>query len=111
MLILLNSAQSQSLDLYTTGLTTAPPIMSSPNNFGQLGLSILGLGTQYPPYNLKPDAVDTLAKRFHNADGDAMRKVLSINRFTGIEVSLKSWSVCSYVSKLTLFLQDSLLDR
>lgn len=62
--------------------------MSAPHSFGQLGLSILGVGTQYPPYNLKSDAVETLAKRFHNADGDAMKKVLSINRFTGIEVSL-----------------------
>lgn len=61
--------------------------MSSPNSFGQLGLSILGVGTQYPPYSLKPDAVETLAKRFHNVDGDSMKKVLSINRFTGIEVS------------------------
>ncbi|KAJ4424956.1 hypothetical protein N0V82_000460 [Gnomoniopsis sp. IMI 355080] len=59
--------------------------MSSPNSFGQLGLSILGVGTQYPPYSLKPDAVETLAKRFHNADGDSMKKVLSINRFTGID--------------------------
>lgn len=61
--------------------------MASPNSFGQLGLSILGLGTQYPPYALKPNAVDTLAKRYHDADGAAMKKVLSINRFTGIDVS------------------------
>lgn len=67
--------------------------MSSPNSSGQLGLSILGVGTQYPPYNLKPDAVDTLAKRFHNADGDSMKKVLSINRFTGIEVSPNPWCI------------------
>lgn len=61
--------------------------MASPNSFGQLGLSILGLGTQYPPYALKPDAVDTLARRYHDADSAAMKKVLSINRFTGIDVS------------------------
>lgn len=61
--------------------------MSSPDSFGQLGLSILGVGVQYPPYSLKPDAVETLAKRFHNADGMAMKKVLSINQYTGIEVS------------------------
>lgn len=60
--------------------------MSSPNSFGQLDLSILGVGTEYPPHSLKPEAVRTLAERFHNADGDAMKKVLSINRFTGIEV-------------------------
>lgn len=67
--------------------------MSSPNSFGQLDLSILGIGTEYPPYTLKPDAVETLAKRFHNVDGDGMKKVLSINRFTGIEVSLPT-SAC-----------------
>lgn len=61
--------------------------MPSPNSFGQLGLSILGLGTQYPPYALKPDAVDTLAKRFHNVDSPSMKKVLSINQYTGIDVS------------------------
>lgn len=60
--------------------------MPSPNSFGQLGLSILGLGTQYPPYALKPDAVDTLAKRFHNVDSPSMKKVLSINQYTGIDV-------------------------
>lgn len=60
--------------------------MSSPNRFGQLSLSILGLGTQYPPYSLKPDAVDTLARRYHNADSTSMKKVLSINKFTGIDV-------------------------
>lgn len=59
--------------------------------FGQLGLSILGVGTEYPPHILKPDAVTTLAKRFHNVHGDAMKKVLTINRFTGIEVRLYSF--------------------
>lgn len=62
--------------------------MSSPTSFGQLGLSVLGLGTQYPPYTLKPDAVEILAKRYHNAESPSMQKVLSINRFTGIDVSV-----------------------
>lgn len=56
----------------------------SPNTFGQLGLSITGLGTQYPPYALKPDAIDTLAKRYH-ADSPSMKKVCAINQFTGID--------------------------
>lgn len=61
--------------------------MSPPNNScGQLGLSILGVGTTYPPFSLKPDAIDTLANRFHDANSTSMRKVLSINRFTGIDV-------------------------
>lgn len=56
----------------------------SPNTFGQLGLSITGLGVQYPPYALKPDAIDTLAKRYY-ADSPSMRKVRAINQFTGID--------------------------
>lgn len=56
----------------------------SSNTFGQLGLSITGLGTQYPPYNLKPDAINILAKRYH-ADSPSMKKTLAINQFTGID--------------------------
>lgn len=56
----------------------------STNTFGQLGLSITGFGTQYPPYGLKPDAINTLAKRYH-ADTPSMKKTLAINQFTGIE--------------------------
>ncbi|KAI1772324.1 thiolase-like protein [Hypoxylon cercidicola] len=58
--------------------------MASPNTFGELGLSIIGLGAQYPPYSLKPDEVDKLAAKYH-PESPAMQKVLSINRFTGIE--------------------------
>lgn len=58
--------------------------MASPNSFGQLGLSILGVGSQYPPYGLKPDAIDTLATRFH-PDSPSMKKVRAINQFTGID--------------------------
>ncbi|KAI3399018.1 hypothetical protein diail_8045 [Diaporthe ilicicola] len=58
--------------------------MASPNSFGQLGLSILGLGCQYPPYGLKPDAIDTLAKRYH-PESPSMKKVCAINQFTGID--------------------------
>jgi type III polyketide synthase len=59
--------------------------MASPNSFGQLGLSILGVGSQYPPYGLKPDAIDTLATRFH-PDSPSMKKVRAINQFTGIDI-------------------------
>jgi len=51
---------------------------------GELGLSIIGLGTQYPPYSLPPAALDVLAKKFY-PESQAMKKVLSINRFTGID--------------------------
>lgn len=59
--------------------------MASQNSSGQLGLSILGVGSQYPPYGLKPDAIDTLAKRFHNFESPSMKKVCAINQFTGID--------------------------
>ncbi len=31
----------------------------------ELGLSIVGLGSQYPPYSLKPDSLETLSKRYY----------------------------------------------
>ncbi|KAB5583078.1 chalcone and stilbene synthase domain-containing protein [Coniochaeta sp. 2T2.1] len=57
---------------------------SAPNFPPDLGLSILGLGTQYPPYSLPPSAVQTLAEKFYPTS-QAMSKVLAINRFTGID--------------------------
>ncbi|KAM0277745.1 hypothetical protein ACHAQH_005606 [Verticillium albo-atrum] len=58
--------------------------MASPNIFGELGLSIIGVGTQYPPHALESNCLDVLAGRFY-PDSPAMKKVLSINRFTGID--------------------------
>lgn len=39
--------------------------MAAPAESEELGLSILGLGTQYPPHSLKPDALDILSKRYY----------------------------------------------
>jgi type III polyketide synthase len=39
--------------------------MAAPTELGELGLSILGLGTQYPPYSLKPDLLEQLAKKYY----------------------------------------------
>ncbi|KAK4164561.1 putative chalcone synthase [Cladorrhinum sp. PSN259] len=50
----------------------------------ELGLSILGLGVQYPAHSLKASAVETLSKKYH-PESPAMKKVLSINRYTGID--------------------------
>ncbi|KAK4199775.1 thiolase-like protein [Triangularia verruculosa] len=50
----------------------------------ELGLSILGLGTQYPPYSLDARALEVLSKRYH-PESPAMQKVLAINRYTGID--------------------------
>ncbi|KAK0707434.1 thiolase-like protein [Lasiosphaeris hirsuta] len=52
---------------------------------GELGLSIVGLGTQYPPHALETkSALSTLSKRFY-PDSPAMQKILAINRYTGID--------------------------
>ncbi|KAI9743073.1 MAG: hypothetical protein M1818_003368 [Claussenomyces sp. TS43310] len=53
-------------------------------SFGDLNLSILGIGAQYPPYLLESSVLNTLAKR-HYPDSPAMKKVLTINEFTGID--------------------------
>ncbi|KAI1800283.1 putative type III polyketide synthase [Daldinia bambusicola] len=58
--------------------------MASPNSFGELGLSIIGLGAQYPPYSLKSDEVNKIATKYY-PDSPAMQKVLSINKYTGID--------------------------
>ncbi|GAP86826.2 putative chalcone and stilbene synthase domain-containing protein [Rosellinia necatrix] len=58
--------------------------MATHNTFGELGLSIIGLGAQYPPNKLGPDELAKLAGKFHS-ESPAMERVLSINRFTGIE--------------------------
>ncbi|KAL2056118.1 hypothetical protein ABVK25_003761 [Lepraria finkii] len=49
-----------------------------------LNLSILGLGAEYPPFQLGSEALETLANRFY-PPSTALSKVLSINRFTGID--------------------------
>ncbi|EGZ68458.1 thiolase-like protein [Neurospora tetrasperma FGSC 2509] len=58
--------------------------MAASTAAGELGLSITGLGVQYPPYSLGPDAIDILSKRYH-PESPAMKKVLAINRYTGID--------------------------
>ncbi|KAI8631168.1 chalcone and stilbene synthase domain-containing protein [Xylariaceae sp. FL1651] len=58
--------------------------MAAVSTPGELGLSIIGLGAQYPPNQLKPDEVAKIAEKFYPRT-PAMDKVLSINRFTGIE--------------------------
>ncbi|KAI1160669.1 thiolase-like protein [Nemania serpens] len=58
--------------------------MAANTPFGELDLSIIGLGVQYPPNELRPDELAKLAAKFH-PETPAMERVLSINRFTGIE--------------------------
>ncbi|CZR52239.1 related to stilbene synthase 2 [Phialocephala subalpina] len=54
------------------------------NQFGDLNLSITGIGTEYPPFLLEPSAVDILCDR-HYPDTPAMRKIRTINQYTGID--------------------------
>ncbi|KAL0934158.1 chalcone and stilbene synthase domain-containing protein [Colletotrichum truncatum] len=58
--------------------------MAAPNSFGDLGLDIIGVGTEYPPHSLAPSSIDYLSEKYY-PESPAMKKVLSINRFTGIE--------------------------
>ncbi|KAH7040865.1 chalcone and stilbene synthase domain-containing protein [Microdochium trichocladiopsis] len=58
--------------------------MALPAELGNLQLSILGLGVQYPPYSLTPDELGKLARTYY-PDSPSMRKVIGINQMTGIE--------------------------
>ncbi|KAL8948150.1 MAG: hypothetical protein Q9222_005638 [Ikaeria aurantiellina] len=49
-----------------------------------LNLSLCGLGVEYPPFLVGPEALETLANRYYPPSA-ALKKVLSINRYTGIE--------------------------
>ncbi|KAI9654464.1 MAG: hypothetical protein M1829_000920 [Trizodia sp. TS-e1964] len=63
------------------GNSAASMAMPAPSG---LDLGILGLGTEYPPFQIPPDDLETLARRFH-PDSPALSKVLMINQYTGIE--------------------------
>lgn len=58
--------------------------MAAPTPFGYTGLSIIGLGTGRPPYNIRPEDVDEYSLR-HFEQTPAMKKVLGINKKTGIK--------------------------
>ncbi|KPM42895.1 hypothetical protein AK830_g3657 [Neonectria ditissima] len=58
--------------------------MAAPSPFGELGLSIIGVGAQYPPNSLDSSCLGTLSKRFY-PDTPSMKKVLAINQYTGID--------------------------
>lgn len=62
---------------------TAPHTKVTPP-YQRPGLSILGLGVEYPPHQIEPSELTTLARRFY-ASTPALEKVLSINAYTGIE--------------------------
>ena len=39
--------------------------MTAPSPFGELNLSIIGLGTQYPPHDLRANALSTISNKFY----------------------------------------------
>ncbi|KAM3464253.1 hypothetical protein BB8028_0001g06010 [Beauveria bassiana] len=49
------------------------------------GLFITGIGSQYPAFLLGPEKLDTFAARFYDVDKAGLKKLLQINRCTGIE--------------------------
>ncbi|KAL8751315.1 MAG: hypothetical protein Q9184_006106 [Pyrenodesmia sp. 2 TL-2023] len=64
---------------------SAVPTSTANGHFeNDLNLSLVGLGVEYPPFLVGPEALETLANRFY-PPSTALKKVLSINRFTGIE--------------------------
>ncbi|RYP15356.1 hypothetical protein DL765_005747 [Monosporascus sp. GIB2] len=48
-------------------------------------LWITGIGSQYPPYRLGPEKLDEFAKRFYDVEKPGLKKLLQINRTTGID--------------------------
>lgn len=39
--------------------------MAATGSFEELGISILGVGSEYPPYGLKPDEVQKLGEKYY----------------------------------------------
>ncbi|KAJ0166171.1 Phenylpropanoylacetyl-CoA synthase [Colletotrichum tanaceti] len=48
-------------------------------------LWITGLASQYPPYLLGPEKLDEFAKRFYDVEKPGLKKLLQINKTSGIE--------------------------
>lgn len=78
----------------------SPSTTTSSNEFGDLNLSITGLGVEYPPFLLEPSALDMLCKRHYQETpayvlppplsrtpltSSRMTKVRMINNYTGID--------------------------
>jgi type III polyketide synthase len=49
------------------------------------GLWITGVGSQYPAYLLGPEKLDEFAKRFYDVEKPGLKKLLQINRSSGID--------------------------
>ncbi|KAJ6263044.1 hypothetical protein Dda_1603 [Drechslerella dactyloides] len=49
-----------------------------------MSLRIMGIGVQYPPHRILPRDLQSIAEKYY-PQTDSMKKVLSINRYTGID--------------------------
>ncbi|CAP71782.1 uncharacterized protein PODANS_6_7330 [Podospora anserina S mat+] len=49
------------------------------------GLWITGIASQYPPYLLGPEKLDEFAKRFFDVEKPGLKKLLQINKTSGID--------------------------
>ncbi|EPS43623.1 hypothetical protein H072_2363 [Dactylellina haptotyla CBS 200.50] len=49
-----------------------------------MNLRVMGIGVEYPPHKVVPKDLETIAQK-HYPQTESIKKVLSINRFTGIE--------------------------
>ncbi|KAF3916294.1 hypothetical protein ABW21_db0202785 [Orbilia brochopaga] len=49
-----------------------------------MALRIMGIGVQYPPYKIRPRDLQVIAEKYY-PQTDSLKKVLSINKFTGID--------------------------
>ncbi|KAM7185491.1 Thiolase-like protein [Rhypophila sp. PSN 637] len=54
-------------------------------NCARPGLWIMGLGHQYPAYLWRPEFIDEVATRFYDIEQVGIKKLLQINRATGID--------------------------
>ncbi|TLD34322.1 hypothetical protein PspLS_00339 [Pyricularia sp. CBS 133598] len=65
------------------------------------GLYITGLGSQFPPHLFGPEKLDELARRLYDVEKPALKKLLHINRSTGIETraSVGTFDTISFASR------------
>lgn len=73
----------------------AKKILSAP------GLYITGLGSQFPPHLFGPEKLEELARRLYDVEKPALKKLLHINRSTGIETraAVGTFETISFASR------------
>ncbi|TLD05217.1 uncharacterized protein PgNI_09997 [Pyricularia grisea] len=84
----------------TNGTNWAPKA-SSTKVSSVPGLYITGLGSQFPPHLFGPEKLEELARRLYDVEKPALKKLLQINRSTGIETraSVGTFETTSFASR------------